>query len=142
MHLFTRSCWYFYSLNQYIFKSTFVFSFGNTINNSVFYHYIHYLFGGCDQKKNVVTTFLSLEFILSFTTSTCPKIYDRTTSSSEQQVRFSMGVYREEKIKLFENNTGCPADISLKMVILTSPHGAACLCVEYLLPLLTIYQKI
>ena len=52
-----------------------------------------------------------------------------------------MGVYREEKIKLFENNTGCPADISLKMVILTSPHGAACLCVEYLLPLLTIYQN-
>ena len=56
------------------FKITFVFSFGNsTINNSVLYHYIHYLFGCCNQKKNVVTTFLSLEFILSFTTSTCPK---------------------------------------------------------------------
>ena len=141
MHLFTRSCWYFYSLNQYIFKSTFVFSFGNTINNSVFYHYIHYLFGCCNQKKCCYDIFI-FGIHLEFHNFNLSKIYDRTTSSSEQQVRFSMGVYREEKIKLFENNTGCPADISLKMVILTSPHGAACLCVEYLLPLLTIYQKI
>ena len=46
-----RICRYFYCLNQYICKSTFVFSFGNTINISVFNHYIHYLFGSCDQKK-------------------------------------------------------------------------------------------
>ena len=97
------------------------------------YHYIHYLFG-CN-KKCCYDIFI-FEIHLEFHNFNLSKIYDRTTSSSEpEQVRFSSGeenkaIWKQYRLSSWYQPKNGNFDIAWRSLL-----------VEYLLPLLTIYQN-